>query len=528
MTNPEHVAPDPQRIALAAAQPMGVRDLSGCQWAVAQRRAHPAIGPGPESLARRARMVSAEQAVWDVLPERAARGDRIAFRRRDVAPEGPSISEENARWLREMATLDALASGAHLITGAAFSGVFEGVAWAVEVPVLVRVGEAYMPVVISNHRIGRRAERGRAQVIATARLGLGRPLEEKFKVKAYAHEHNEAVLAAWGLRAAGLDSGLAGIIGQDRTRTFVVELDRFEQATVAAMREPIPAGPLRVRECDGCRFWHLCEPELQARDDISLLFRGDKARQFRELGFGTVAGLAAAGLGEASALAQAYRDGVDVLARARVQAVPRRDVEIDLDVEAYLDHGAYLWGLWDGQVYHGFATWDGLGAAAEGENFARMWGWLRATIDGARAAGQTVGIYCYASGGENHWLRSSARRFGGQVYAGVRAPSLEEVEEFIASDEWIDVFVAVKGSLIGTGGVGLKVVAAHAGFHWRESGFAGEESVSAYREARGIDPGDPSAARARLLDYNEDDCRATSAVREWLSAGAPGVRRVVD
>ena len=30
-------------------------------------------------------------------------------------------------------------------------------------------------------------------------------------------------------------------------------------------------------------------------------------------------------------------------------------------------------------------------------------------------------------------------------------------------------------------------------------------------------------AKAMLLRYNEDDCRATRAVREFLSAGAPGV-----
>ena len=30
-------------------------------------------------------------------------------------------------------------------------------------------------------------------------------------------------------------------------------------------------------------------------------------------------------------------------------------------------------------------------------------------------------------------------------------------------------------------------------------------------------------ARTMLLRYNEDDCRATRAVRDFLTAGAPGV-----
>ena len=31
-------------------------------------------------------------------------------------------------------------------------------------------------------------------------------------------------------------------------------------------------------------------------------------------------------------------------------------------------------------------------------------------------------------------------------------------------------------------------------------------------------------ARQRLLDYNSGDVQATRAVREWMDAGAPGVK----
>ena len=47
----------------------------------------------------------------------------------------------------------------------------------------------------------------------------------------------------------------------------------------------------------------------------------------------------------------------------------------------------------------------------------------------------------------------------------------------------------------------------------------GERSVALRRAARFGD----QAARDMLLRYNEDDCRATRAVRDFLAAGAPGV-----
>ena len=40
-----------------------------------------------------------------------------------------------------------------------------------------------------------------------------------------------------------------------------------------------------------------------------------------------------------------------------------------------------------------------------------------------------------------------------------------------------------------------------------------------YEVARNETP-EGSASRQRLLEYNEDDCRATKALRDWLNDGA--------
>ena len=179
-------------------------------------------------------------------------------------------------------------------------------------------------------------------------------------------------------------------------------------------------------------------------------------------------------------------------------------------MEAYLDQGAYLWGAWHDGNYVPFVTWEPLGGRAEAENFAAFWRWLMDVRAQAHAEGKTFAAYCYSAHGENHWMRMSAQRF--------REVDEREVEEFISSPEWVDMFAHVKRSFAGPFGLGLKVVAPEAGFTWPEEDFDGEESVNARREALAGD----FVARQRLLDYNSGDVQATRAVREWMDAGAPG------
>jgi len=80
-------------------------------------------------------------------------------------------------------------------------------------------------------------------------------------------------------------------------------------------------------------------------------------------------------------------------------------------------------------------------------------------------------------------------------------------------DGWVDLYPAVKGCLESRDGLGLKVVATiGAGFSWRDEDPGGLQSQDWLDEARA---GDKNACH-RILDYNEDDVRATLSVREWL------------
>lgn len=471
---------------------------------------------------RQERAEAARAAVDALLPVRPARGDRQRFLRIDV----PSVPLEDDSFHAELATLEALAAQADLITGAVFTGTSAGVEWRVDVDVLVRrEDDTYLPVVVSNHRVARADDRTRTPVIATARLGLGRPVDAPFRLRRHVTDGYRLALAARALADIGVDSGVGAAIGQDRTRAFLAPTAPLQPALAAALTAELPTFPRRVKECATCRFWPLCESRLVDADDISLYLAGDRARQFRDRGIDTVQGLIDADLGEASRLAQAWRDGVVLLRKVDEVTAPATDVEIDVDMEAYLDQGAYLWGAFDGEEYHGFATWVPLGGDAEAENFARFWHWLMARRARAHASGQTFAAYCWSNHGENHWLTMSARRFAGRTFGNVMVPTEAEVAAFIASPEWVDVFRLVRAQLVGPGGLGLKVVAPEAGYTWEDGDFDGEESVNARRVSRGSDAA-ALEARRRLLRYNEDDCRATAAVRHWLRAGAPGVEKL--
>src|SRR5699024_2906864 len=338
-------------------------DLVGCRYRLVQRRNHPEAPRTDAAQARAERYDAAREAVWANFP-RKSDSRRTPFRRIDL---GPLPAPDP--WLRSLETLEALATGATHITGA----VFANEQWIVGVDMLVRAGAstsdvAYTPVMVSSHRVARKHDKATTPGVPTHRLGLSKPLELGYKARHHVLDGYHLAMAARALDDLGLNSGRGGLVGQDRNLTFFSDTasyqDALDKALEAVELHNLPTQPRRVKECASCRFWPLCQPELEAMDDISLFLRGDRARPYRERGIDTVQGLIDASLGLPSQLVAAWRDGTVLLARGDV-TVPRADVEIDLDMEAYLDQGAYLWGAWLDGTYYDFVTWEALGSKAE-------------------------------------------------------------------------------------------------------------------------------------------------------------------
>jgi predicted RecB family nuclease len=92
------------------------------------------------------------------------------------------------------------------------------------------------------------------------------------------------------------------------------------------------------------------------------------------------------------------------------------------------------------------------------------------------------------------------------------------VDDFIRSEQWVDLLPIVKDQLItGLQSYGLKTVAPLTGFSWRREDVGGVLAMVRYVEATADgDAALRAAAQQWILEYNEDDVHATAALREWL------------
>lgn len=203
--------------------------------------------------------------------------------------------------------------------------------------------------------------------------------------------------------------------------------------------------------------------------------------------------------------------------------VPRADVEIDIDMENALDGTVYLWGALAHGEYVAAASWDVSSPSVDAEVFVSFWAWLTDQREAARRHGRSVAIYCWFANAESTALRRGAAA-AAELLGYESAPA--EVEELLVDDTFVDLFAVFARQVVIGHGNGLKAVAPHAGFSWRDDDPGGSESMLWHNDAVTA-PGaaDRESARRRLLAYNEDDVRATATIRSWLSSGAVGPNR---
>ncbi|SNT26660.1 RecB family nuclease, putative, TM0106 family [Rhodococcoides kyotonense] len=396
-------------------------------------------------------------------------------------------------------------------------------------------GAGYIPIIVVNHKV---TDPGRGAT--TSPLTEWTPaVDETRKVRSQLRDqlrlaHLYRMLDAEGLASPTATGGAIGyraecILVHDLTTVFDEYDSRFADRLAVARGERVTT-PSKVSECRACPWWSDCLPQLVATRDVSLVASGMRAEALRERGVRTVDELAGwdgpepenwpfGSFDDAVAAAAAWRADVPLLRRTDHVTVRRADVEVDVDMESYQEHGAYLWGTLLTEkggpepVYRGFVTWDPLPTVDEGRSFAEFWSWLTDKRADAAARGKTFAAYCYSRQAEDKWLLDSARRFGD--IPGV--PTEAEIREFIDSEQWVDIYQAVSDQFICPNGKGLKKIAPIAGFEWRDAEAGGEASMGWYREAVGYDADPDMTQRKRLLVYNEDDVQATKVLREWMT-----------
>jgi len=296
--------------------------------------------------------------------------------------------------------------------------------------------------------------------------------------------------------------------------------------------------PIRIRECEWCAWWDTCREQM---DDDDLSLRISKApldvRELQalvSLGIRTVHELAGADVEKvlpaylpltshrdrsASRLRQAARRArmlADGVALERLSdepiAVPRAEVEIDFDIETAAGDITYLWGALvtnrttGEQYFHHESSFDAFSPDAEVELAASFARWLLTMVQ----AYPGLRVYHYSDYETVHMRRLAEQS---------QHPDLVQACTLMR-EHFVDLFQYVRDSMVAVDGLGLKVVATKgAGFAWRDEEPNGLASQTWYQTALNSPvPQQRSAARTRVLQYNEDDVRATFAVREWLES----------
>jgi predicted RecB family nuclease len=353
---------------------------------------------------------------------------------------------------------------------------------------------------------------------------------------------------AYALTWLDLESGLFSTFSRSagsRKRSALERYDhehgfRLQVAEVAAQRMGAPDDPdplvlpFVIDECEACPWRDFCR-ELLGPDAASAVLEAGHldVREWQALmglGVNTAADLASLDLDDedwwrdylpevshqqqarqrletAVIRARMSRDGVR-LQRKSIGPIRlrRADVEIDFDIEWDTSNRVFLWGALvtnaedPAGTYADFTEIDPLDEESERALAQRFLDWLRRQIDSARAAGRSVAIYHYSSP-EPRYLTSVL--------------GADEAADVLPL--FVDLWPIVRANYIGVAGLSIKEVAPEFGFHWRDEDPGGLQAQMWVDEARASDPARREELRRRVVEYNEDDVRATLAVRRGMS-----------
>ncbi|MFN3256751.1 MAG: TM0106 family RecB-like putative nuclease [Ilumatobacter sp.] len=329
-------------------------------------------------------------------------------------------------------------------------------------------------------------------------------------------------------------------LGSGRTETIrLAEVDpywrRIRSSLMTALADPPRTTAEKCSHCDFCEFHQVCNDEWRAAD--SLVFVAGARRADRDAlradGVTTLAALAEATTAPPAVDAVRFDKLVD---QARLQLASRvaGGAPPAFELLAAGTGWVELPEPDEGDVFldfegHPFWTPERglfflLGLIQRSEagdwEFVEFWAHDRAEeaaatkalIDHLAARRQRFGgmhVYHY-----NHTERSSL-----EALTTEHAVAEVALDELVATGAFVDLYPIVTGSIVlGAESYGLKHVELLTDYERGHDIDQGAGAVVEYE--RWMTDADPDILR-RIADYNEDDVRATLAVRDWLVAHRP-------
>lgn len=282
--------------------------------------------------------------------------------------------------------------------------------------------------------------------------------------------------------------------------------------------------------CKNCHWYSACLKQLERADDLTLLpGLGRSKRDILADRISTVSDLAAINI-EALLTANGKKTvfpqiGPPTLAKLRDRAklvksphpqpyltaplaLPVSDLEIFFDTETDpMRDVCYLHGFIErrggdnaSERYVPFFA-DGSSAEAEEAAFAAAWAYVRERAEAI--------LYFYSKYERTQWRKLRERY--------PRVCTEAEVEAVFEPRRAVDLYndVVMKSTEWPTRDYSIKTLAKYLGFQWRDAHPSGAASIEWYD--RWVQTSDP-AVKQRILDYNEDDCRATRVLLDGIRA----------
>lgn len=303
--------------------------------------------------------------------------------------------------------------------------------------------------------------------------------------------------------------------------------DDYQEALIVAreimsgVRNP---GPSYQGECKNCVWYHACLEELESKDDLTLLpglgrskrtpllprartiadFAAlDPVTLLDEKGKSTLSGWGPDSIVRFHARAKLNAEKGSPYSRLPI-SMPIANNELFFDIETDpMSALCYLHGFVEREAsdnaserYVGFFA-DSPGD--EREAFAAAFEYVRSKMPCV--------IYVYSKY-ERTWWRSLQAKYPDVC-------SSTEIESLFVDQICVDLFAVVQSSTEWpTRDHSVKTLARFLGFDWRDAHPSGAASIEWYdRFARG-----DQSAKVRILEYNEDDCRAMRVLADAIRA----------
>lgn len=282
--------------------------------------------------------------------------------------------------------------------------------------------------------------------------------------------------------------------------------------------------PALCADCKLCVWQTRCKAALEASDDLSLIaMLGRAKRDALQVAFPSVRALATGAI--ESHLLKGNKTSfpgigggtlIDFKARARLLhergapylkspvdfPIVAREIYFDIEADPFRDI-VYLHGFVEVDVATGqerFVAFyaDEPNRTSEEARFAEAMAYLRTTGDST--------VFHFSAYERTAYKKLAAR------YPLV-AP-IDEVEALFGRGSTIDLLMIVRDQTEWpTYDRSIKTLATHLKFKWRDSNPSGAASIEWYEQW--VATQDP-AIKQRILDYNEDDCRAMAVLRRAL------------